>query len=227
MRRVAPARREAYGRAWLRYLDPQEVDWLTIDSYAGIGFESAEFNASGLDAGESAAFGKLFAGRKRIAVASAGAGREMIALAKAGHEVAGFDPTPALVEAGRANLKSEGVTAPLEVALPNAVPLPWSGFDGLVIGRGAYHHIYGRDHRVGFLRACLGLLKPGAPMHLGAVLLRSPGEAAEGLAECYFCRFTEGELEEELAAAGWVDVTVTHSPSAPHLLATARRPESA
>lgn len=224
VRRTAPRLRETHGLAWLRHLKPEEIDWLTIDSYAGVGFESAEFNMSGLDTSEAAAFGPLFSGRHRIAVASAGAGREMIALARSGHEVAGFDPTPALVEAGRTNLRAEGVDALLECVAPNAVPLGWSGFDALVVGRGAYHHLYGRDRRVRFLRACLGLVEPGAPMHLGAVRMLSAGEAAEGLAECYFRRFTPHELEAELAAAGWTEISVACSTTAPHLLTSARRP---
>lgn len=201
--------REAHGRLWLRLLSEKSIVALTVDGYRRAGFDDADFNRGGLWPHEEQAFRELFGGTRSIVVASAGGGREMLALARLGHRVAGFDPSPVLVEAGRSILAAEGIDAQLSLAEPGQVPRDLGRFDALVIGRGAYHHIYGRAARIDFLKQCLELVRPGAPMALGDVALRKPRQAPDVLLVAYMRRFEPSELESELAEGGWAGIVLS------------------
>jgi Methyltransferase domain len=100
----------------------------------------------------------------RVLVAAAGAGREMIALARAGFAVAGFDCCAPLVEAGRNELRKQGIDAKLDYAPPSTVPELDDHYDAVMVGFSGYMYIVGRDRRIRFLRELCGYLNTGAPL---------------------------------------------------------------
>jgi ubiquinone/menaquinone biosynthesis C-methylase UbiE len=119
---------------------------------------------SGFFIWEREAIRRYFPSGGRILVAAAGAGREMIALAHAGFVVAGFDCCAPLVEAGRNELKKQGIDAKLEYAPPSTVPEADGHYDAVLVGFSGYMYIAGRDRRIGFLRELCRFLNPGAPL---------------------------------------------------------------
>ena len=92
----------------------------------------------------------------------------MIALSRKGFSVTGFDPSSELVEAGQRNLAEAGVAADLLLGEPCCAPANLGVHDGLIIGRGAYHHIPGRDARIKFLRACCAHVKDQGLVLIGS-----------------------------------------------------------
>ena len=89
-------------------------------------------------------------------------------------------------------------------------------FDGLIIGRGVYHHIPGRENRVKFLTACRHQIKDDAPFFLGDFLIRtdsghrlsglSPSkkvERGDSISFSFIHYFTRDEILLELDLAGF------------------------
>lgn len=212
---------------WLGFLDAEDLTDITVETYEGTsGFETAEHNLSGFSPWEEEAVAQHFSSCRTILVAGAGAGREVIALARLGFDVVGFDGTRDLVDAGRAHLAATGLSATLLHAKASAVPEGIGQFDGLMIGRGFYHHIPGRRSRVAFLRACAGHLNDNAAVLIGNFMLRAPTgrgleytyavahaisrlrrgsyrvEPGDVLSEGYFHRFLPEEISTELGLAG-------------------------
>jgi SAM-dependent methyltransferase len=226
---------------WLGLLDADDLNAITRASYeSGTGFESAEFNLrQGLWPWEETAFRGQFPTPRRLLVAGAGGGREAFALAREGHAITAFDSTPALVVACRRHATSSGLNVEVLQAEPDAVPEGTGRFEGLVIGRGCYHHIPGRARRVAFLRACHAHLNPGSPMVLldfhershaargprriqriaGAIrwLRRSPErvELGDWLTCGWQHAFTQTEMEAELIAGGFRPLQYLQSPFGP------------
>lgn len=210
-----PLARAAHSAAWLRLLDPDDLNALTLDSYsnaAASGFEREDHNLRGVWPWEEAAFDQFLAGRRRILVAGAGGGREMIALARAGHRVVGFDASADLAAACRAHLREAGVEGAMLTAPPGQVPADIGRHDGLVIGRGVYHHFPRRARRIEFLAACRAALEPGSPLVMGDVLTRSDDgarpsprtiERGDHVGSAFFHYFTPRELADELGQAGF------------------------
>lgn len=172
---IPAAIRTPISNIWLGFLEPRDLADITLGTYEGAsGFETAAHNLSGLLQWEEAAVSAHFTGCGRILVAGAGAGREVIALARCGFDVVGFDATKDLVDAGSAHLASIGLSATILHAEAGDTPSGIGQFDGLMIGRGAYHHIPGASGRVNFLRTCTRHLRENAPVLIGDFLLRSP-----------------------------------------------------
>ncbi len=224
---------------WLGFLDADDLTDITVETYEGLsGFETADHNLSGLGPWEEGAIAQHFSGCRRILVAGAGAGREVIALARLGFDVVGFDGADDLVNAGRAHLAAAGLSATLLHARASLVPEGLGQFDGLMIGRGFYHHIPGRDRRVAFLRACARYLNENAAVLVGNFMLRSPErrglrhtytvanainrlrrsrdriEPGDVLSYGFFHRFLPDEISEELNLAGMVLVRLDRAEGA-------------
>ena len=163
-----------------------------------------------------------------ILVAAAGGGREAIALAKKGFSITAFDSNETLVSACRANASRAGVEAIVLNSKPDGIPGNLGTYDGLFVGRGAYHHIPGRSSRICFLQKCKEHLAPKARVFLGDFhtfpansigiklsadvarvvrrLRRSsdPIELGDRLnAENYYHRFRREEIESELHESGF------------------------
>lgn len=226
---------DAHGRLWMNLLSADDVMDITIRSYrTGCGFDSAEFNIHGVLPVEAERFSNQFRQPAKILVAAAGGGREMIFLARAGHQVAGFDPAAALVDACRRNLAQSGFSARVELSERIGVPEDLGEFDGLVIGRGAYHHIPLVSQRIAFLRACRQHLRTGAGMVLGEVMFEygarpsvkgesdSLPHAGDTMNECFGHRFTKAELIDEVTNAGFTDVKCHKTPDQSMAMVTAR-----
>ena len=225
----------AHGRLWMNLLSADDVMDITIHSYrGGSGFDSADFNINGVLPVEAERFSSQFRQPAKILVAAAGGGREMIFLARAGHQVTGFDPAPDLLEACRRNLAQSGVSGRVELSERNGVPGDLGEFDGLVIGRGAYHHIPLTAQRILFLRACREHLRSGAGIVLGEVMFaggdRPPAadraqslpQAGDTLRECFGHCFTAAELIDEFTNAGFTDVLCHKTPDQALATVTAR-----
>jgi 2-polyprenyl-3-methyl-5-hydroxy-6-metoxy-1,4-benzoquinol methylase len=215
-RRLPSLVRSAHASLWLRLLAPYDLADLAIRSYAaGAGFESQEHNFADLWPWEDAAFRQWFHDCEHILIAGAGGGREMIALARMGFEVTGFDASAELVAACRSHLRQAGIRADIYHAPPSRVPDGLGHYDGLLIGRGVYHHIAGRQERIAFLTDCVRHLGPGDPVIIGDFLARgearpasmgfpiwAPKEVGDFINSAYFHFFTETELGSELDQAG-------------------------
>lgn len=213
---------------WLGLLDAKSLNEITWVYYMGkSGFEAEEFNIhQGLWPWEASAIQNHFRGQKRVLVAGAGGGREVIALVQFGYEVTAFDFSSYLTAACRQNLEKAGCVALVLDAPPNALPEGLDVHDALLIGRGFYHHIPGRIHRIAFLKACRAGLKFGSPIILSDFFTRSgssrihrrtqiiakffrrlhnqsePVDLGDRLTDCMQHVFTREEIEQEFLDAG-------------------------
>lgn len=228
--RWLPAKLMVLGQAiWMGLLDPDQLNEITLVGYLGqSGFESETFNLQlGLWPWETDAVRDHLAHCSSLLVAGAGGGREVIALAKKGFEVTAFDFSTDLVTACRRNVASAGCTAKVLQAPADGVPDGLGRYDGLVVGRGFYHHIPARNRRVAFLAACHQHLAAGAPVFMSDFFVRpadsvahrrivavanlvrrlrkSPQrvELGDSLNFCMQHAFVRQEIESELADAGF------------------------
>jgi SAM-dependent methyltransferase len=212
---------------WLGLLNARRMNEITWSYYMGrSGFEAQEFNVyQGLWSWEADAIRDHFIDGMHVLVAGAGGGREIIALSKLGFEVTGFDFSPYLVDACRRNLEVSGYNACILDAPPDGIPDGLDNYDALYIGRGFYHHIPSRNHRVAFLTSCRRHLVAGAPVLLSDFFTRTedlkfysrtqfiaslvrqlsnrndPVELGDWLAVCMQHAFTRLEIEQELLSA--------------------------
>jgi 2-polyprenyl-3-methyl-5-hydroxy-6-metoxy-1,4-benzoquinol methylase len=152
----------------LGLLSNDALERLTEHRYATSFSSYAEesYVNSGFFTWEREAILRYFPPGGRVLVAAAGAGREMIALARAGFGVEGFDCCAPLVEAGRNELKKQGIDAKLEYAPPSTVPEVAGHYDAILVGFSGYMYIVGRKRRIDFLRVLCRFLNPGAPLML-------------------------------------------------------------
>jgi SAM-dependent methyltransferase len=151
---------------WLGVLDNRDLNAVTAVGYNHSGFETKEHNSMGLWEWEEAIVDQIFDNCRTLLVAAAGGGRETIALAKKGFHVTAFDSSDALTSACRTNISRAKVGAVILDAEPDKVPEGLKIYDGLIVGRGAYHHIPGQQTRIRFLQMCRNHLAPGAPIFL-------------------------------------------------------------
>ncbi|MGV1013459.1 MAG: class I SAM-dependent methyltransferase [Methyloceanibacter sp.] len=218
-----------HGAFWLGVLDADDLNAVTMASYAGdSGFQEADHNFLGLSDWELQPINRFFKPGQSIMIAGVGGGREAIALAKQGFCVTAFDCSEALVTACRTNLANANLQARVLIAPPDGLPDELEYYDGLIVGRGVYHHIPGRWRRVQFLRQSGRHLKPGAPIFISsffaqphrtrafkiiraiaqlvrwARLSSDPVEIGDWLTLAYQHRFVRDEIEGELTGAGFV-----------------------
>jgi 2-polyprenyl-3-methyl-5-hydroxy-6-metoxy-1,4-benzoquinol methylase len=219
----------AHMAIWLGFLDGDDLNELTAASYDDAsGFGTGEHNIVELWPWEQAAIAASFGDCRRLLIAAAGGGREAIALAKKGFAVTAFDSSGFLTAACKTNADSAKVRVEVLHSRPDQVPSGLGEYDGLVVGRGAYHHIPGRGRRVRFLQQCGAHLSPGAPVFVGDFQVRQK-DAGSGLHTVraaklirrlrrsrdeidvgdtlnqhqFFHRFAREEVEAELSAAGF------------------------
>lgn len=213
---------------WLHALSERDLNDLVTDTYAGDNgdsFKSEDHNFGGLWEWEKAAFQESFAGCKSILVAAAGGGREMIALAKMGFDVSGFDASEGLATICKENLRAVTVAGQMTHAPPGQVPTDLKIYDALVIGRGAYHHIPGRENRIRFLAGCREKIKGKAPVYVGDFFKRTEDshrltnlspfkvvERGDSANYSFFHYFTRAEIELELHEAGFEKVEFRLTP---------------
>jgi len=224
-----PAKLKAGHQAiWLGMLDAKALNEVTNASYMpSSGFGSQEHNLMGFYPWEDDVIRRFFSRCQTVLVAGAGGGREVIALAKRGIKVTAFDCSKYLTNACRNNLKESHLSALVLISLPDAVAESLDSYEGLVVGRGVYHHIPGRKKRIHFLQQCRKHLKPGAPVFLSDFFTRpqrSPGlqcirsiaqfvrwirrshesvELGDSLTTAFQHLFIPHEIESELAEAGF------------------------
>ena len=225
---------------WLGLLDADAMTEITRLDYMGrSGFDDEAWNLNtGLWPWEAAAVQDSFAHGARLLVVGAGGGREVIALARQSFQVTGCDFSSDLTEACRRNLAKAGLGAMVLEMPPNTLPTNVGRFDGVIVGRGFYHHIPTTGRRVAFLKACRSVLPDGAPLLLSdfhtqlvtttghrriarvANWVRRwvgpPGRVEEGdwLSSSFQHAFTEDEIRHELASAGFEVVDYRRSPFA-------------
>lgn len=161
---------------WLGLLDADSLDRITLASYAGQGadgFESKAFNFQGLWPWELDAVQTCFSGCRQILVAGAGGGREVIALARLGFQVTAVDFCTDLTDACRRHLHEAGLVARVLDAPPDRLPEGLDHVDGILVGRGFYHHIPCRARRIAFLRQCREHVRDDAPLLISDFFTRS------------------------------------------------------
>ena len=157
----------AHMAIWLGFLDNSDLNEVTAANYnLSSGFESESHNLCGLWPCEEDVITRIFPDCQSLLVAAAGGGREAIALAKKGFEVTAFDSSEALTSACRANIAKAELKATILDSEPDQIPSGLGVYDGLVVGRGAYHHIPGRRRRIRFLQKCREHLRHNAPVFL-------------------------------------------------------------
>ena len=176
-------------------------------------------------------------------VTAAGAGREILGLLDAGFDPVGYEPHEDLVKAGRAVLAADGLDADrLRLSGRDRFPEHTAPCDAVIIGWGSFTLVPGRHRRHELLRAARALLEPGAPLLLSFFLrgdnnpyfpavyrtastlrrLRraEPAELGDSLGTNFAHSFGPGEVEAELAAAGFACERWAAKPY-PHALARA------
>lgn len=161
----------------------------------------------------------------RVLVPGAGGGREVLALRGMGFDAHGFEPNAGLVAAGEPVLAAEGHPGCLHVQPRSRLPRRPGRWDAVLVGWGAYTNIPGRATRVQFLRDLRAHLEPGSPIVVSswtrggeppeqrvtrrvgtavrALRRRPPVEAGDVLVPHFAHRFTQAELEAEVAGAGF------------------------
>jgi 2-polyprenyl-3-methyl-5-hydroxy-6-metoxy-1,4-benzoquinol methylase len=156
----------------LGWLTPEQVQARTdahyaqIDRNGGIDYRARAHNTRGWFEWERDMITRYFPSTGRVFVHAAGGGREVLALARAGYEVVGGECNPQLVAAANALMADEGVAARVAHIPAGAVKLQHEHYDAVIIGWGAYAHIYRRADRLTLLRALAAVMSPGAPLLL-------------------------------------------------------------
>lgn len=188
-------------------------------------YREPKYNTSGLFPWEASIVERVFAERNPILVAAAGGGREVIGLSRLGHRVDGFEYNQQLAESGNRLLKSLGLDARIIDAQRDRVPPGLAQYQGAIVGWGAFSLIQSKAVRTGFLAEMRALLPEDAPLLLSffhrkhsslgfrviaalanllrTVTRRQHVEVGDALAPNCVHFFTRGEIEQELAAAGF------------------------
>ena len=220
---------------WLGVLSESELD--AVDAYyysKHLIYRDEGYNSQGLFGWESKAFDAHFSGCQRVLVTAAGGGREVLALRERGVEALGFECHPALVAAAQQALAHRGQPTS---AIQSCARDEWPSdehFDGAIIGWGSYSLMRGRARRVDFLRGAAASLPKGGPVllsffrrsglalqHRVALAVgnsirrlsrRVPLEPGDGLVPNFVHQFSEAQIREELAAAGFDCVHFQTSP---------------
>jgi hypothetical protein len=211
---------------WLGLMDRPALDRITQAMYLDArSYREAEYNRSGFHYWEQALVDRHLPCARRVLVAAAGGGREVVALARRGIHADGFDPDPDFVAAGNALLRELGLPGELAISAPGMVPAQFGGYDAAILGWNVYTHIPGRKARIDFLRAMASRLPDHAVVLLsffprnerdlafkltwwtgrivGALRFRGdPVELGDTVMGGYFHHFSQGQLRQELAAAG-------------------------
>lgn len=184
-----------------------------------------DYNVRGLLSWERDALDRFFGGAERLVVTSAGGGREMYTLLSEGYDVMGFECNEKMVRAGNDLLREAGFGERLLPAPPDLWPDLPGLYDGVIVGWGSYIHIRGRAKRVEFLRQARAHVVAGSPLLVSfyaregdsvyfrivaavAGALRrirrdEPVEIGDSLVPNYAHFFTEQEIREEMAEAGF------------------------
>ena len=236
---------------WLGALGPDDLAAIDARFYQSHGGDEPLFaadghNTGGLNDWEAEVADEYLPAGSRVVVTAAGGGREVLALAERGLTAAGFEPNPALVQAGRALLerRHSGGRASLDPCPRDVFPPAAGPCDAVVVGWGSYIHIQGRDARVALLRQARARLPAGAPLlvsfwerprgqeryfrvvracarPLRALRRLPPPELGDTMRQSYVHWFTRAEVEGELAEAGFEVVRYRSEPYA-HAVAVAR-----
>ena len=234
-RRCVKGANAVFDGVWLGLLGPAALAQVDERFYRSHGsgaeadamFAGEDHNASGLWDWEAQAVERFFPSGSRVVVTSAGGGREVLALAERGHQVAGYEPNPALVQAGRRLLAGRELAgaASLDPCPRDRFPPAAPDCDGVVVGWGSYIHLQGRDARVSMLQQARSRLSAGDPLLLSfwlrpseeryltlvrrcAAPLRAlrgldPPELGDTMRDTYVHWFTRAEVESELRQAGF------------------------
>lgn len=200
---------------WLGLLDAETLNEVTRSGYAdqdAAGFGSEEGNLQGFWPWELDAVQTHFGGCRHVLVAGAGGGREAIALARLGFEVTAFDFCEGLNVACRRNLDKAQLTARVLDAPADRLPDGLGLFDGILVGRGFYHHIPGRNRRVMFLEQCRAHIKADAPLLLSDFFTRT--EPSSGLQKIRSIANAVRRLRrctERVALGDWLSESMQHA----------------
>lgn len=184
-----------------------------------------DYNVRGLLSWERDAIDRYFGRARRLVVTAAGGGREMYTLLGEGYDVTGFECNEQMLRAGNVLLREAGFGDRLLLAPRDLWPELPGVYDGVIIGWGSYIHLRGRAKRVAFLRQARSYVTKDAPLLVsfyvregdtayfrivttlanGVRWIRrdEPIEIGDSLVPNYAHFFTEQEVRDELAEAGF------------------------
>lgn len=226
LKRLERVQQAVHDGVWLGLSDDELVHRIDQVHYDREGqYVDEGYNRRGLWDWERAAVDRYFAGRNRLAVPGAGGGREVLALLQRGHDAWGFECNEKMARFGNELLAAEGWPDRIRVAPRDVWPDRTGSYDGVMVGWGSYMMMRGRDRRITFLRQARATLPEGGPIlvsffarkgasayyrlvaAIGSTLRRARHrdrlELGDALAPNYVHFFTEEQVGDELAAAGF------------------------
>lgn len=194
------------------------------DQSSPIDYRRAEYNRQGLWAWERNAIQRHFRPGSTLLVLGAGGGREVLALRRLGFDADGWECQPAFVEYANRLLTEEGFPPSVHTVARNEFASGAGGYDGVIIGWGAYTLIQGRSRRIALLSGLRDRTVRGSPIML-SFFLRNPRdrrfrftaaignplralmgrerlEIGDYLNPNFVHFFTESEIAAELSEAG-------------------------
>jgi hypothetical protein len=188
-------------------------------------YHTARYNEQGLWDWERQVVEKHFSACQNVLVAAAGGGREVIALRRMGMVVIGFECHAELAAFANTVLERLGLVPDVRTAGRDECPEFATSFTGAIVGWGGYMLIRSRRRRIEFLRQLRRQLLPGAPVLLSFVTRLGNArrfkavtrianasrrllggehvEVGDYLVPNFVHLFTRGEIERELAEAGF------------------------
>jgi hypothetical protein len=225
-RRLALAIEGAWTGLWLGLLRPADLHAVDQAFYeARPSYRSAEHNRRGLFDWEAHAVATHFPPRSLLRLIGAGGGREVLALTALGFKVDAYECNPSLVESANRFLADAGARVEVSFLARDCAPTDVEPCAGIIVGWSAYMLIPGRQRRTAFLNGLRASAENGTPLLLSfftrrgterrlqfiasvasavrRLRLGEPVELGDDLAPMYAHRFTEQEVRDELAAAGF------------------------
>ncbi|MEZ4271426.1 MAG: methyltransferase domain-containing protein [Myxococcota bacterium] len=210
----------------LGFFDAADLQDFNTRAYAKTRmYQSADHNEQGLYDWEKACFERYFPKQGRILAIGVGGGREVLALRRMGYTVSAFECNPVLVESANALMRKHHLDEDIALGPKDACPSVSGPFDGMLVGWGAYSHIFSSATRVQLLRDVADILEPNAPILLStptrdpSVLYnrrlltlanairhlrrQAPVQQGDTFNSMYLHFFTQAELESELDAGGF------------------------
>lgn len=226
LRRTALAIHATWSGAWLGVFERGELHEIDEAYYAQRpSYRSTEHNQRGLFDWEVHALASHFPATGVLRLVGAGGGREVLALLERGFAVEPFECNPALLESANLLLAAAGTGTRVSPVARDRAPEVSTACDGIIVGWSAYMLIGGRSQRIAFLHALRQSVAPGTPLLLSfftredaerrlrlvanvanairTLRRRAPVELGDDLATIFVHRFTEHEIRDELADAGF------------------------
>lgn len=211
---------------WLGIMSEKAIDRYNKYHYDRLPkYLDDKYNLSGLHRWEYERIKKFFYASKTFLLIGAGGGRETAALRKWGVEIDSYECSEKFVAYGNDFLKRNNIDASITWLPVNSVPDLIKKYDGIILGWGAYTHIYGSWNRISLLKKLHPFCKNetqimisfftrngmgrkdkivGSVSNFFRFFCRRPKTEAGDRLESYFAHyFNRQEIESELKQSGF------------------------